>query len=151
MFTTSHLVIFVMNACMPFVWIFLIIKNLFNYLDIVHDCDMRDKDIEHCVKSLPPIHEDTPNEVREYIKVARSRAEICLVKHRADRKFAKFNLLTWVIIGIFMALSSTLDTIEIAIKLYHRECPCKLAEPVTVTNSIPVTVEAKEVKDVGTN
>ena len=149
MFTAPHLSIFIMNALMPLLWIYLIIRNLTNYFETIRLCDQVDAETDQYISRLPEIKADTPLPTVQHIEAAKVNAELTKARQKSDRKFAKFNIYTWVIIGCFMTISTTMDTIEVAVKLYHRECPCQLrcldctSTTTSTTNSVPEVVEAK--------
>ena len=126
MFTGSHLAVFIINAVIPVLWIVIIIKNLVKYyeLKVAH---ARSNERLNCLKeSLPDVAENAPEEVKYYRQSAEGMANVMMQGHATELKFARFNVIFWVVVGVCMAICSMLETIEVGVKLYHRECPCEL-------------------------
>ena len=151
MFTGAHLTVLILNAVMPLVWIFLIIRNLVEYYDLKCHLAKDDAQINHLKEQLPDVDDASPNdtpllalrqdEVKRHRDTAEAMADTMLIRHKSELRFAKFNSLFWVFIGIGMSLCSVLSVVEMGVKIYHHNCPCELRD----AKKVEVRVEnAKE-------
>ena len=126
MFTGSHLAVLIINAIIPVLWIVIIIKNLVKYYELKVAYAQSNERLICLKERLPDVAENAPEEVKHYRQSAESMANVMMQGHATELKFARFNVIFWVVVGVGMTICSVLETIKVCVKLYHRECPCAL-------------------------
>ena len=149
MFTGAHLAVFIMNLLIPLFWIPLIIKHIVSYFQLKTYYAERDTKIKMLKEDIPPLRDDMTDEVRDQSINAKIHADLLLVDHQANLKHAFYMMFFWTAIGVGMTLCATADAIEVAVKLYHSECPCTLSRPKQVQSSDlqPTTTEQEKKND----
>ena len=145
-----HLVLFIVNLLIPLIWIPLIIRHVKGYYDLKAYYAERDTKIRYLRSTLPLIDENTPAEIREQTIAANANAEFMLTDHECNLKHAFYMMVFWAAVGIVMSISATVQSIDVVLKIYHKECPCLLItikEKQSSTNADPQKVSPIEKGD----
>ena len=126
MFHPAHLVLLIVNLLVPLIWIPLIIRHIKGYYDLKTYYAESDTKVRYLRSNLPLIDENTPAEIREQAIAANTNAEIILTNHECNLKHAFYMMVFWVAIGIMMSITATVQSVDIVLKICHKECPCQL-------------------------
>ena len=128
MYTPVHLVAFIMNLFLPLFWMFIIIRDLRRYYRAKTDIRSGVERMSTILETVAEPDADSSVELKARYTMAKSNYELFKAKSESDLIVLKTETYIWLALAIAMTISATLNSVTVALKIYHKECPCEFRD-----------------------